>query len=162
MLEKQKEYQILEKKEEEDWAKQLEELENKSLDELVKELPVTFVGDSVMLGAMNNLKKAFPNSYNYVAKRNNYIYWNPNYSCGNSSVYIENQATAALYIYTTYRPNQAALNNLYGSGDGCSSYGNRNFWRIFTDWFGSTQSLSVQPNLQNRYAALGGLSSYLG
>ena len=29
MLEKQKEYQILEKKEEEDWAKQLEELENK-------------------------------------------------------------------------------------------------------------------------------------
>lgn len=63
MLEKQKEYQILEKKEEEDWAKQLEELENKSLDELVKELPVTFVGDSVMLGAMNNLKKAFPNSY---------------------------------------------------------------------------------------------------
>ena len=106
--------------------------------------------------------KAFPNSYNYVAKRNNYIYWNPNYSCGNSSVYIENQATAALYIYTPYRPNQAALNNLYGSGDGCSSYGNRNFWRIFTDWFGSTQSLSVQPNLQNRYAALGGLSSYLG
>ena len=63
MLEKQKEYQILEKKEEDDWAKQLEELENKSLDELVKELPVTFVGDSVMLGAMNNLKKAFPNSY---------------------------------------------------------------------------------------------------
>ena len=63
MLEKQKEYQILEKKEEDDWTKQLEELENKSLDELVKELPVTFVGDSVMLGAMNNLKKAFPNSY---------------------------------------------------------------------------------------------------
>jgi hypothetical protein len=37
-----------------------------------------------------------------------------------------------------YQPNQAALNNLYGIGDGCSAYGNRNFWRIFTGWFGST------------------------
>src|SRR5690606_3156716 len=25
-----------------------------------------------------------------------------------------------------------------GTGNSCSSYGNRNFWRIFTDWFGST------------------------
>ena len=63
MLEKQKEYHLLEQKEEEDWTKELERLENTSLDELVKDLPVTFVGDSVMLGAMNNLKKAFPNSY---------------------------------------------------------------------------------------------------
>ena len=30
---------------------------------MVKELPVTFIGDSVMLGAMNNLKAMFPNSY---------------------------------------------------------------------------------------------------
>ena len=63
MLEKQKEYHLLEQKEEEDWTKELERLENTSLDELVKELPVTFIGDSVMLGAMNNLKKTFPNSY---------------------------------------------------------------------------------------------------
>ena len=63
MLEKQKEYHLLEQKEEEDWTKELEKLENTSLDELVKELPVTFIGDSVMLGAMNNLKKTFPNSY---------------------------------------------------------------------------------------------------
>ncbi len=54
-------------------------------------------------------------------------------------MYIENQATAGLYIYTPYVPNQAALNNLYGTGDGCSAYGNRNFWRTFTDWFGSTR-----------------------
>lgn len=83
--------------------------------------------------------KANPNSYNYVAGRNNQIPWHPNTAtCGYSTVYIENQATAALYIYTPYRPNQAALNNLYGTGDGCSSYGVRNFWRLFNDWFGST------------------------
>jgi len=68
------------------------------------------------------------------------IKWSPNSNCGSSSVYINNRATASLYSYTPYRPNQAALNNLYGTGDGCSAYGNRNFWRDFTDWFGSTYS----------------------
>ena len=58
-------------------------------------------------------------------------------SCGTQSFRLENKATAALYYYTPYVPNQAALNNLYGLGDSCSSYGNRNFWRFFSDWFGS-------------------------
>lgn len=78
------------------------------------------------------------NSYNYRAGRNNNILYNPNHSCGSSSVFISNQATAGLYVYTPYQPNQAALNNLYGTGDGCSAYGNRNFWRMFSDWFGGT------------------------
>ncbi len=83
--------------------------------------------------------QAYPNNYNYIAGRTNRIYWHPDLArCGSSNVYIENQATAALYIYTPYRPNAAALNNLNGSGDSCSSYGNRNFWRLFTQWFGST------------------------
>ncbi|MBC7404826.1 MAG: hypothetical protein H7252_03970 [Cytophaga sp.] len=51
---------------------------------------------------------------------------------------MENQATAGLYNYTPYQPNTAALANLYGTGDSCSAYGNRNFWRMFYDWFGST------------------------
>lgn len=80
----------------------------------------------------------YPNSYNYIAGRNNYILYNPNSSCGGSTVYIQNQATAGLYVYTPYQPNQAALNNLYGTGDSCSAYGNRNFWRMYNDWFGST------------------------
>ncbi|MEL4319007.1 hypothetical protein WJX64_08335 [Leifsonia sp. YIM 134122] len=80
-----------------------------------------------------------PSIRGYQAGRNNVIQWSPNAACGSSTVYIENQATAGLYIYTPYRPNAAALNNLYGTGDGCSAYGNRNFWRIFNDWFGSTQ-----------------------
>jgi hypothetical protein len=83
--------------------------------------------------------KAFPNDYNYIAGRTNNIYWHPDLSrCGSSQVFIQNQATAALYVYTPYRPNQAALDNLYGTGNSCSSYGNRNFWRMFSDWFGST------------------------
>lgn len=77
--------------------------------------------------------------FNYRTKINNYVQYNPNAACGGSTVYIENQATAGLYNYTPYQPNAAALNNLYGTGDGCSAYGNRNFWRMYNDWFGSTQ-----------------------
>ena len=61
----------------------------------------------------------------------------PNTSCGTVSTYISNRATASLYSYTPYRPNQAALNAQYGTGNSCSSYGNRNFWLYFNDWFGS-------------------------
>lgn len=57
--------------------------------------------------------------------------------CGSKSFTLKSQATAALYYYTPYTPNAAALKNLYGSGDTCSAYGNRNFWRFFSDWFGS-------------------------
>lgn len=83
--------------------------------------------------------RAQPNSFNYRAGRVNNIQYNPNPGCGSSPVYIENQATAGLYDYTPYQPNASALANLYGIGDGCGAYGNRNFWRIFSDWFGSTQ-----------------------
>ncbi|WP_062524265.1 hypothetical protein [Demequina rhizosphaerae] len=61
-------------------------------------------------------------------------------TCDFVDVYVENQATHALYVYTPYTPNQAALDNLYGSGDRCSAYGNRNFWRMYNDWFGSTRA----------------------
>ncbi|MBN9606109.1 MAG: hypothetical protein J0G30_05815 [Actinomycetales bacterium] len=67
-----------------------------------------------------------------------WIGYNPNSACGGTYVDIENYATAALYNYTPYQPNAAALANPYGLGDSCSSYGTRNFWIYFTDWFGST------------------------
>ena len=84
------------------------------------------------------LYKKHATGYRYQAGRTNTIQWHPNSGCGSSDVFLENQATAALYIYTPYRPNAAALNNMYGVGDSCSAYGNRNFWRLYTDWFGST------------------------
>jgi len=68
------------------------------------------------------------------------ILYNPNTKCGSAPVYIANKATSALYYYTPYQPNAAALRAGYGLGDGCSAYGNRNFYNYFTDWFGSTQS----------------------
>jgi hypothetical protein len=68
------------------------------------------------------------------------VRYHPNSACGTVPVYIQNQATAGLYNYTPYTPNEAALRAGYGTGDGCSAYGNRNFFSYFTDWFGSTQS----------------------
>lgn len=73
------------------------------------------------------------------------ILYHPNRACGSAPVRVENKATAALYYYTPYQPNRAALNAGYGTGDGCSSYGNRNFYQLFTDWFGSTQTTGGAP-----------------
>lgn len=71
-----------------------------------------------------------------------YVQYHPNTACGGSTINIQNRATSALYRYTPYQPNQAALNAGYGTGNDCSAYGNRNFWRLFTDWFDSTQSIN--------------------
>ena len=81
--------------------------------------------------------KEHPAQYRHQANAWNAVLYNPNSSCGSSQVFIRNAATAGLYNYTPYQPNRAALNNLYGVGDTCSAYGNRNFWRLFTDWFGN-------------------------
>ena len=82
--------------------------------------------------------KAFPGSYRYKPFQTNQIQWHPNQACGTSQVHIQNWATAALYIYTPYRPNQAALNAGWGIGDACSSYGNRNFFLLYNSWFGNS------------------------
>ncbi len=79
-----------------------------------------------------------PNLFNYKSMVTRNINYNPDASCGGSDVYLQNQATAGLYNYTPYQPNSAALNNLYGTGDNCSAYGNRNFWRMYNDWFGNS------------------------
>ncbi|PFG31899.1 LGFP repeat-containing protein [Paramicrobacterium agarici] len=120
--------------------------------------------NQLYLGARQfQIYRAWPNSFNYVAGKTNSIKWHPNSSCGTSRVYIENQATAGLYNYTPYRPNQAALNAGYGTGDSCSSYGNRNFFLYFNDWFGSTYAgPSVHPKLQTYYTQNGGASGLLG
>ena len=67
---------------------------------------------------------------------NRKVFYHPSASCGSSRVQIQNKATTILYTYTPYQPNASALNNLYGGGDDCGAYGNRNFWRYYTDWFG--------------------------
>lgn len=81
----------------------------------------------------------------YAPGRTWNILYNPNANCGSSPVYIANKATSALYYYTPYQPNAAAMRAGYGEGDGCSAYGNRNFYNYFTDWFGSTQGGANNP-----------------
>lgn len=82
--------------------------------------------------------RANPNSFNYRAGRNNFILYNPDTSCGGSNVYIQNQATAGLYIYTPYQPNPATLAVGLGVEAPCGAYGNKNFWWLFNNWFGPT------------------------
>ena len=76
-------------------------------------------------------------SYNYAPGRWNTIQYNPDPNCGTKNVYIDNYATASLYIYTPYTPNDAALNAYPGEAP-CGAYGNRNFWFFWQEWFGST------------------------
>lgn len=69
----------------------------------------------------------------------NAVRYHPNAACGSQNVHIKNRATAALYYYTPYTPNASALGNLGGTGDACSSYGNRNFWVFYNQWFPGNQ-----------------------
>lgn len=109
--------------------------------------PDTSACDSTYFGFFNQVYNAAlqfkryaatPTSWNHIAGRVNQIRYSTDTTCGSSAVFIQNQATAGLYNYTPYQPDPPALANLYGKGGSCSSYGNRNFWRIYTDWFGST------------------------
>lgn len=88
------------------------------------------------------IMNASPTWYTPYVLGNNYIQYNPQTSCGGTNVTIQNRSTQALYNYTPYQPNQAALNAGYGSAPPCGAYGNRNFYLYFTDWFGSTKGNS--------------------
>lgn len=87
-----------------------------------------------------------PNWYTPYELGNNFIRYSPDASCGGSNVYIQNRATQALYNYTPYQPNQAALDAGWGTVH-CGAYGNRNFYLYFTSWFGSTKAryVSLSP-----------------
>ncbi len=107
-----------------------------------------------------------PSWFGYQLGWNNILYQaNPPDTkgiCGTKRVYIQNDATRALYVYTPYTPNQAALDNLYSTGDFCSSYGNRNFWRLYTDWFGDPTAEQVTGEYAAVWKSLGGASGILG
>ena len=126
--------------------------------------PDTAACDSSYYGFFNQVYMAayqmrrystYPNNYGYRPRVTQTIYYHPNTSCSSSQVYIENQATANLYNYTPYQPNASALAAGYGTGNACGSYGNRNFFNYFTDWFGSTQYL-VTGGMKAWYSANNG------
>lgn len=93
-----------------------------------------------------------------------YIQYHPNAACGGTTINVANYATAALYNYTPYQPNAAALANLTGTGDGCSSYGNRNFWRFYSDWFGNpmTGEGPGAKAISQAWANVGGMTGEWG
>lgn len=101
-----------------------------------------------------------PTSYHYKPNQNNNVYYHPNMACGTKQVYLENIATTSLYIYTPYTPNDAALRAYPGTGDGCSSYGNRNFYMFFKEWFGDTYE-KINPITQ-KYNSLKNAKDILG
>jgi len=105
--------------------------------------------NSKYYGLFNQLDQATWQYIAYVAGDYNYTYkpyqtiaikYNPNSSCGSSKVYIENKATAALYNYTPYQPNKHAIAAVTGaSSNACASYGNRNFFNYYNNWFGNSR-----------------------
>lgn len=74
-----------------------------------------------------------PNRFQIRAGTKNNIAFAPNPNCGAVPIFVENQATAGLYNYTPYQPDQGVLSGAPGE---CSSYGNANFYGIFKAWFG--------------------------
>lgn len=130
--------------------------------------PDTSVCDTQYYGLTNQLRSA-ANLFrtvlnggwsNYPAYQTVYIQYSPDASCGGSNVYIQNYATSALYRYTPYQPNAAALAAGTGTAS-CGAYGNRNFYNFFTEWFSNT-SYTVQGAIAVRYNALGNNQSILG
>ncbi|MFK4115529.1 hypothetical protein ACI2K6_12950 [Microbacterium sp. NPDC006705] len=101
-------------------------------------------------GAARQFKiyQKYADTYWYKAGMTNSILYSPTQSCGRKSVYIVNQATAALYIYTPYTPNDAALRAQWGEGDGCSAYGNRNFYMFWATWFGDPRGSLPEAEIQ--------------
>jgi hypothetical protein len=91
-----------------------------------------------------------PLTRQFMPYKNNTIRYSPNAKCGSTTVYIKNYATAALYTYTPYVPNRAALAAGYGYGDSCSAYGNRNFYNYFADWFGNPGNLLKNASFSDK------------
>lgn len=69
------------------------------------------------------------------------IAYNPDASCGTADVTLTNIATAALYYYTPYQPNPATVAG--SNDDPCGAYGNLNFWRFYSEWFGDPSRGSI-------------------
>jgi hypothetical protein len=82
-----------------------------------------------------NYYKNHINDYRYTLGTNQ-IQYSTDPTCGTKTVNIENIATLSLYIYTPYTPNDGSLANYPGTAP-CGSYGNRNFFMFFKEWFGS-------------------------
>lgn len=86
-----------------------------------------------------------PNAgYRFRAGGTYQIQYSPYAFCGAATVKIANRATAALYNYTPFTPTQITLD--VGAAavqdDVCATYGNRNFFRNYSQWFGTPNGVA--------------------
>lgn len=87
-----------------------------------------------------------PSRINYPAGQTSQILWNvAETGCGSAPVAVANTATASLYTFTPYQPNDASIAAYPGTGAACSSYGNRNFFFLFQKYFGPTGGGKATP-----------------
>ncbi len=133
--------------------------------------PDTAACDAKYFGLYNQLYKAAwqfkrystPDQWGGIQPGTENVQYHPTkISCSAKRVVVTNNATAALYNYTPYTPNAAALANLNGEGDSCSSYGNRNFWVYYTTWFGSTLAGIGDEVIARAFTTAGGATGPLG
>lgn len=73
-----------------------------------------------------------PGEYDVVAQVPTRVAYAPQAQCGGSELTVTNQATAGLYNYTPFQPNEAAAEG----GDACTAWGNWNFYGYFQTFFG--------------------------
>nr|WP_300339195.1 hemagglutinin [Actinomyces sp.] len=73
-----------------------------------------------------------PGSYQVVAGVPTTVAYSPLEGCSGAELVVANQATAGLYDYTPYQPNEAVSSG----GDDCTSWGNWNFYGYFHTFFG--------------------------
>lgn len=78
-----------------------------------------------------------PGQFPFRAGVTNHIAYAPDPACGGADVKIVNQATASLYNYTPYQPDEYALQGLHSN---CASWGNLNFYGLFQAWFGNPKN----------------------
>ncbi|MEV8215343.1 hypothetical protein [Leifsonia sp. NPDC077715] len=111
--------------------------------------PDTAACDTRYFGFFNQVYRAawqfreytvHPGDWRYKVGENR-IQYHPDPACGSAEVTILNQATANLYNYTPYQPNDETLKAKKGQGGACSAYGNLNFSRLYASWFGSPLAL---------------------
>jgi cell wall-associated NlpC family hydrolase len=95
----------------------------------------------------------------YIEGQAHDILWNvAETGCGAGPVTVKNRATASLYRYTPYQPNAASLAAYPAEGDRCSSYGNRNIFRLFQRWFGPTGGGKPAPGAINANVTVNGVA----
>lgn len=119
-------------------------------------------GNQIYMASYQFQVYRLPQTGFYFQPGTRFVQYHPNASCGGTNVYIENRATAGLYNYTPYQPNAASLAAYPGEGNSCSSYGNRNFWFFYYNWFGNPTGEDGTAPLLEAVARLGGEAGPLG